>query len=174
MSDFGHCCCKYILSQYIPENLSTFCHTTHTQAQSTMLTKTILPVLSGAALASASLTYKGVDWSSVSVEEDAGVSYSSASGTSEALETILADAGVTTVRQRIWVNPSDGSYDLDYNLALAKRAKAAGLGVYLDLHLSDTWADAGDQAIPSGWPTAIDDLTGAYILTENPPILEEQ
>lgn len=129
-----------------------------------MLTNTILPVLSGAALASASLTYKGVDWSSVSVEEDSGVSYSSASGTSEALETILADAGVTTVRQRIWVNPSDGSYDLDYNLALAKRAKAAGLGVYLDLHLSDTWADAGNQAIPSGWPTAVDDLTGAYIL----------
>lgn len=128
-----------------------------------MLTNTLLPVLSGAALASASLTYKGVDWSSVKVEENSGVSYSSASGTSEALETILADAGVTTVRQRVWVNPSDGNYNLDYNLALAKRAKAAGMGLYLDLHLSDTWADAGAQAIPSGWPTDVDDLACTYI-----------
>lgn len=120
-----------------------------------MLTK-YLPFVSAAA---ASLTYKGVDWSSVKVEEDSGVSYSSSSGTTEALETILADAGVTTVRQRVWVNPSDGTYDLDYNLALAQRAVDAGMGVYLDLHFSDTWADPADQAIPSAWPTALSDLS---------------
>lgn len=123
-----------------------------------MLTTHALPLLGGASLASAALTYKGVDWSSVTVEEEAGKSYSSASGTSGSLESILSDAGVNTVRQRIWVNPSDGTYDLDYNLALAKRADAAGLGIYLDLHFSDTWADAGNQAIPSGWPSAIADL----------------
>lgn len=61
--------------------------------------------------------------------------------------------------QRVWVNPSDGIYDLDYNLALAKRAGNAGLSVYLDLHFSDTWADPGHQATPSGWPTDIADLT---------------
>ena len=119
-----------------------------------MLTK-YLPFVNAAA---AALTYKGVDWSSVKVEEDSGVSYSTSSGTTEALETILAAAGVTTVRQRVWVNPSDGSYDLDYNLELAQRAVDAGLGIYLDLHLSDTWADPSDQAIPSGWPTDLDDL----------------
>ncbi|KAF3769395.1 family 53 glycoside hydrolase [Cryphonectria parasitica EP155] len=124
-----------------------------------MLSNSVLPLLAGASMASAALTYVGVDWSSVAVEEASGVSYKTASGTTEALETILAGAGVTTVRQRIWVNPSDGSYDLDYNLALAKRAKAAGLGIYLDLHFSDTWADPSDQAIPSGWPTAIADLS---------------
>lgn len=117
----------------------------------------LLPLLSGA-VTHAALTYKGVDWSSVAVEEAAGYSYKTASGTTEALETILAGAGVNIVRQRVWVNPSDGSYDLDYNLELAKRAKAAGLGLYLDLHLSDTWADPSNQAIPSGWPTDIDDL----------------
>lgn len=127
-----------------------------------LTTNTLLPVLAGATLSSAALTYKGADWSSVTVEEDAGVSYSDASGASGDLETIMADAGITTVRQRIWVNPTDGTYDLDYNLALAKRAVAAGLGVYLDLHLSDTWSDAGNQAIPSGWPTAIDDLSCAF------------
>jgi arabinogalactan endo-1,4-beta-galactosidase len=108
--------------------------------------------------ANAALTYKGVDWSSVKVEENSGISYKTSSGTTEPLETILKASGVNTVRQRVWVNPSDGNYNLAYNLALAKRAKAAGLGVYLDLHLSDTWADPGHQAVPSGWPTDISNL----------------
>ncbi|KAJ4390804.1 hypothetical protein N0V93_004402 [Gnomoniopsis smithogilvyi] len=107
----------------------------------------------------AALTYKGVDWSSVVVEEDAGYTYKTTSGTTEPLETILKASGVNTVRQRVWVNPSDGIYGLDYNLELAKRAGDAGLSVYLDLHLSDTWADPSDQTIPSGWPTDISDLS---------------
>lgn len=90
-----------------------------------------------------SLTYKGVDWSSLLIEEAAGYSYKS--GTTQPLETILKDSGVNTVRQRLWVNPSSGDYDLAYNIKLAKRAKAAGLGLYLDMHLSDTWADPGHQ-----------------------------
>ncbi|KAM0134774.1 hypothetical protein ACHAP3_005330 [Botrytis cinerea] len=122
----------------------------------------------------AALTYKGVDWSSVTVEEGSGYTYKNTAGTTQALETILAASGVNTVRQRIWVNPSSGQYNLAYNLALAKRAKAAGLKIYLDLHFSDTWADPSHQvnksathttslsikanfflhqAIPSGWPT---------------------
>lgn len=58
----------------------------------------------------------------------------------------------------MWVNPSDGIYNLDYNIALAKRAGNAGLSVYLDLHLSDTWADPSHQATPAGWPTDIGNL----------------
>ncbi|KAI1258827.1 glycoside hydrolase family 53 protein [Xylariaceae sp. FL1019] len=114
--------------------------------------------LSSLAVARAALTYKGVDWSSVQVEEDAGISYTTTSGSVEPLESILASSGVNTVRQRIWVNPSDGYYNLDYNLELAKRAEAAGMGVYLDLHFSDTWADPANQGIPSGWPEDVDDL----------------
>lgn len=91
------------------------------------------------------LTYKGVDWSSVVVEEKAGRSYTTTSGQTKALELILKESGVNTVRQRIWVNPSDGNYNLAYNLQIAKRAKAAGLGIYLDLHYSDTWADPAHQ-----------------------------
>ncbi|KAH9908941.1 family 53 glycosyl hydrolase [Xylariomycetidae sp. FL2044] len=106
----------------------------------------------------AALTYKGVDWSSVMMEEDAGISYTATDGTVQPLESILVASGVNTVRQRVWVNPSDGVYNLDYNLELAKRAVAAGLGVYVDLHLSDTWADPAHQDIPSGWPTDIDSL----------------
>lgn len=105
----------------------------------------LLSLLSLSTLTTAALTYRGADISSLLIEEDAGKSYKNANGQTEALETILAGNGVNSVRQRIWVNPSDGSYDLDYNVELAKRVKDAGMGVYLDLHLSDTWADPSDQ-----------------------------
>lgn len=116
-------------------------------------------VLLALAAASNALEYVGVDWSSVQVEEDSGITYTTASGTAEPLEQILADAGVNTVRQRIWVNPSDGIYNLDYNLELAQRAQAQGLDIYVNLHLSDTWADPANQDIPSGWPTDIESLS---------------
>lgn len=112
-----------------------------------------------AATAQAALTYKGVDWSSLLVEEAAGKSYAIASGAKKPLENVFAAYGVNTVRQRIWVNPANGDYDLDYNLKLAKRAKAAGLGVYLDFHYSDIWADPGHQGTPAAWANYdIDDL----------------
>ncbi|KAI1252940.1 hypothetical protein MGN70_005147 [Eutypa lata] len=119
-----------------------------------MLQSTFLALASLTAVRAA-LTYKGVDWSSVKVEEDSGISYTSASGDAQALEEILAANGVNIVRQRIW---TASEYNVEYNLNLAKRATAAGLDVYLDLHFSDTWADPSKQAIPSGWPTAVDDL----------------
>lgn len=110
----------------------------------------------------AALTYKGVDWSSLTVEENSGFTYSDPSGTTEALETILSSSGVNTVRQRLWNNPSDGNYNLDYNLALAARAQAASLEIYLDFHYSDTWADPSHQTTPAAWADyGIDDLAWA-------------
>ena len=94
------------------------------------------------------LTYKGVDWSSLLVEEAAGKKYKDTNGAASNLETILKNNGVNTVRQRIWVNPSNGDYNLAYNVKLAKRGQAAGLQIYLDLHYSDTWADPGHQVHP--------------------------
>ena len=94
--------------------------------------------------AQCSLSYKGVDWSSLLIEDASGYTYKSGS-TTQPLETILKASGVNTVRQRLWVNPSEGNYNLAYNIKLAKRAQAAGLGVYLDMHFSDTWADPTHQ-----------------------------
>jgi arabinogalactan endo-1,4-beta-galactosidase len=111
------------------------------------------------ATASNALQYKGVDWTSVKVEERAGIKYQTASGQNQPLEQILKGAGVNTVRQRIWVNPSNGDYNLNYNIEIARRAQAQGLGIYLDLHLSDTWADPAHQSIPSGWPSDIEGLS---------------
>ena len=93
----------------------------------------------------AALSIRGVDISSLIVEEKAGVSYKNANGQTQALEKILADSGINSVRQRVWVNPSDGAYNLDYNVQLAKRVQAQGMTTYLDLHFSDTWADPSHQ-----------------------------
>lgn len=101
-------------------------------------------------VANAALTYRGADISSLLVEENAGIEYKNLNGEAQALEAILADNGVNSIRQRLWVNPSDGNYNLDYNVELAKRSQAAGHSIYLDLHLSDTWADPGDQ-VGSSW-----------------------
>ncbi|KJR81746.1 arabinogalactan endo-1,4-beta-galactosidase [Sporothrix schenckii 1099-18] len=122
----------------------------------------LLGGLGTASVAAAALAYRGVDWSSVAVEEAAGVNYKSATTNQAApLESILAASGVNMVRQRLWVNPKpdNGAYNLAYNLKLARRARAAGLGVYLDLHYSDTWADPGHQTIPAGWPKTLEELT---------------
>ncbi len=114
-----------------------------------------LSALLSPAGARAALTYRGVDWSSAAVEEAGGISYRTAGGTARPLEQILAGAGVNIVRQRVW---TADEYDVEYNLGLARRARAAGLDVYLDLHLSDTWADPGHQAPPAGWPAGVDAL----------------
>lgn len=102
--------------------------------------------------AAAKLSIHGADISSLIVEENAGISYKNTAGTKQALEVILAGAGINSVRQRVWVNPSDGSYDLDYNIKLAKRVQAQGMKTYLDLHLSDTWADPSHQVCDSAIP----------------------
>lgn len=104
-----------------------------------------LPLLTLITLTNAAITYRGADISSLLVEEDSSITYKTTNGETQALETILVNNGVNSIRQRIWVNPSDGSYDLDYNVELAKRVQKAEMGVYLNLHLSDTWADPGDQ-----------------------------
>ena len=117
-----------------------------------------LPLLAASA-AHAALQYVGADWTSVLIEERAGIQYTDSSGTAKPLEDILASSGIDTVRQRIWVNPPNGDYNLAYNLKLAQRAKAANLSVYLNFHYSDNWADPGKQYAPAGWPTEIGALT---------------
>jgi len=100
----------------------------------------------------ASISYKGHDISSLALLESQGLSYSGLDGATTPLETILKRGGFNMARLRVWVNPSGGTYGLDYNIKLAKRLLAAGLGIYIDLHYSDTWADPGHQTAPSGWP----------------------
>ncbi|MDP4150869.1 MAG: beta-galactosidase GalA [Bacteroidota bacterium] len=72
---------------------------------------------------------------------------------------ILKDHGFNTVRLRIFNDPGlDSGYspgkafcDLEHTKAMAKRVKAAGMRLLLDLHYSDTWADPGKQFKPAAW-----------------------
>lgn len=72
---------------------------------------------------------------------------------------LLAEHGMNFIRLRIFVNPGakdgyapgTGFCGLDSTLAMAKRAKEAGMKLLLDFHYSDTWADPQKQYTPEAW-----------------------
>ena len=103
------------------------------------------------------LSVRGADLSFLPQLEEAGVRYRDRAGRVRPAERILADAGANHLRIRVWVNPPAGYTDQERALALARRAKRAGMKIVLDPHYSDFWADPGKQPIPAGWPT---DLAG--------------
>ncbi|KAI0028406.1 arabinogalactan endo-1,4-beta-galactosidase [Vararia minispora EC-137] len=110
------------------------------------------------------LTYRGADISSLEVVEAAGVHYTD-SGTTKAFEGIIAAHGANAARVRVWTS---GTYNTAYAISMGKRIKAAGMTLIVDLHYSDTWADPGHQAIPSGWPTTLSGLnTQIYTYTQS-------
>ncbi|WP_062386302.1 glycosyl hydrolase 53 family protein [Demequina iriomotensis] len=102
---------------------------------------------------------KGVDVSSVIALEESGVVFRDAKGKPRDLFRLLADAGVTDVRIRVWNDPFDavgngyggGTVDAARAVEIGKRATKAGLGVLVDFHYSDFWADPGKQQAPKAW-----------------------
>ncbi|SDQ19628.1 glycosyl hydrolase 53 family protein [Microbacterium sp. cf332] len=104
------------------------------------------------------LPVRGADVSMTAEIEALGARFSDAVGTRD-LFAILADHGVNLARLRVWVDPTDaegrpyqgGTNDLDTTLRLAERARAAGLGLMVDLHYSDFWADPKKQSLPRSW-----------------------
>lgn len=101
----------------------------------------------------------GVDVSSVLSLEASGVVFRRGDGTPDDLFEILADAGVTDVRIRVWNDPFDadgngyggGDVDVDRAIEIGERATDAGLGVLIDFHYSDFWADPAKQQAPKAW-----------------------
>ncbi|MFT4156472.1 MAG: glycosyl hydrolase 53 family protein [Microbacterium sp.] len=101
----------------------------------------------------------GVDVSSVLSLEESGVVFRHADGTPGDLFAILAESGVTDVRVRVWNDPFDangdgyggGDVDVDRAIEIAQRATDAGLGVLVDFHYSDFWADPAKQKAPKAW-----------------------
>jgi arabinogalactan endo-1,4-beta-galactosidase len=95
----------------------------------------------------------GADISALTVMEKAGAVFSDSRGTADAL-TILRRQGANYFRLRLFVAP-DGegmvTNDLEYTLALARRVKASGAALMLDIHYSDTWADPSKQFKPAAW-----------------------
>lgn len=82
-------------------------------------------------------------------------------GQQEDLLKILKDHGFNFIRLRVFVNPgaADGYAahsqepycDLAHTLVMAKRVHDAGMGLLIDLHYSDNWADPSKQQTPDAW-----------------------
>ncbi|GAA0990881.1 glycosyl hydrolase 53 family protein [Acrocarpospora macrocephala] len=100
---------------------------------------------------SATLSIKGADVSSLPKSEAFGGRYFTAAGVRGDALTILRDNGVNYARLKVWVNPADGYNNKARVLAMATRAKALGLGLLIDFHYSDSWADPGKQYKPAAW-----------------------
>jgi arabinogalactan endo-1,4-beta-galactosidase len=117
------------------------------------------PAVAAARPRSAALSVRGADISFLPQLEEAGVRYRDLAGRVRAAERILARQGANYLRLRVWVDPPAGYTDKDRALALARRARRAGMKIVLDPHYADFWADPGKQPIPAGWPTDLPGLT---------------
>ena len=120
----------------------------------------------------------GADISGVDEEMRTGITYEDTDGTPKSIFDILKNHGFNFVRLRAFVKPTamygydfgigggcmkaDSYCDTAHTVAFAQLAKAAGMGIVLDLHYSDNWADPGHQVIPEDWRnvSTIDELAG--------------
>jgi len=102
---------------------------------------------------------RGIDIGSVITQENSGVTWYNWDGEEQDIFEIFAEVGVNLVRIRIWNNPFDeygrgfggGNNDVATAIEIGRRATAAGMGVQLNFHYSDFWADPGKQQAPRAW-----------------------
>lgn len=102
---------------------------------------------------------RGMDASSVLVEENSGVVYYNFDGEEQDVFQTLAEAGVNYIRLRVWNDPYDengngyggGNNDVKTAVELGKRATKYGMKVCIDFHYSDFWADPKRQHTPKAW-----------------------
>lgn len=102
--------------------------------------------------------YKGMDISTIKEVESLGGKFYD-HGVHKDVFEILKSYGTNAVRLRLWNDPYSeegepygaGTNDLPTTIELAKRAKAHGMEVLLDIHYSDFWADPGKQRVPKAW-----------------------
>lgn len=101
---------------------------------------------------------KGMDLSTLLELERCGATYYDNGEETDILD-IMKKYDVDTIRLRIWNDPwsetkesyGAGENDVETTLAIAKRVTDAGLGVLLNFHYSDFWADPGKQIKPKAW-----------------------
>ena len=110
-------------------------------------------------MASLNAFVTGADVSSRPSLERSGVVFHDKEGKEADLIEILAENGVQCIRVRIWVAPYDqngngyggGNCDLDNAIEIGRRAKAQNIGLLVDFHYSDFWADPSRQTLPKAW-----------------------
>lgn len=102
---------------------------------------------------------RGMDVSSVIALEESGVVYYNEQGEREDLFRILADAGVSYIRVRVWNDPYDkngngyggGNSDVVKAAEIGARAARNGMKLLVDFQYSDFWADLQKQNAPKAW-----------------------
>jgi arabinogalactan endo-1,4-beta-galactosidase len=117
----------------------------------------------------------GADISSIPERIANGAEFVDTDGRAKGILTILQNHGFNYIRLRTFVEPlAEFGYASDkscpgkaeaYNdkahiVDFARQIKAADMGLLLDFHYSDTWADPGKQVIPEAWRGArsVDEL----------------
>jgi arabinogalactan endo-1,4-beta-galactosidase len=97
------------------------------------------------------LQIKGVDVSTLKKNLDNGAVYRNGTGGQVDPLAHLRANGVNYGRLKVWVNPADGYNNQTRVLEMASRIKAQGMGLLIDFHYSDAWADPGQQNKPAAW-----------------------
>jgi arabinogalactan endo-1,4-beta-galactosidase len=93
----------------------------------------------------------GADCSWISEQENDGVLFYDSLGQATDGMRVMRDAGMNSVRLRIWVNHTTGWCNKEDVIVKAKRAAALKLRVMIDFHYSDFFADPSRQNIPVEW-----------------------
>jgi len=93
---------------------------------------------------------RGVDISTFPQIDAFGGKFSVNGKTTNLLD-ILSDNGVNYIRLRLWHTPRDWYCGLESTLEIAKKVKAHGFKLLLDIHYSDWWADPANQKKPAAW-----------------------
>lgn len=101
----------------------------------------------------------GVDISSILSLEASGRKFYDFNGKEQDIFKTLSEFGVNYIRVRVWNNPFDengngyggGNCTVDTAIEIGKRAKEYGMGLFVDFHYSDFWADPGKQQVPKAW-----------------------
>lgn len=101
----------------------------------------------------------GVDVSSLVSVEAGGASFYDANGVKADPIELLKAGGANAVRIRVWNDPrteegqtyGGGANDIEVACKIGQRATKAGMGVLVDFHYSDFWADPNKQTAPKAW-----------------------
>ena len=109
-----------------------------------------------------SLFIKGMDISSYPEMLDKQYTYYDFNGKEVNLLDFAKEQGFNYGRLRIWNEPervpeSGGYCNLKDTLKMAKEIMQRGMGLLLDFHYSDWWADPGNQNLPFAWKELSED-----------------
>ncbi len=94
---------------------------------------------------------KAVDISAYPEIKQTNPVFYNANGSEEDFINILKNAGINTIRLKLWVNPADGHSGFSEVKSFSSTLKSNGFKIWLAPHYSDTWADPGNQETPERW-----------------------